>query len=357
MRPAFLEINIPALQHNLKQVRKITQNSAVLAMVKSNAYGHGIEEAINGLTDADAFGVACLEEALELKDLSVKKPIVLMAGFFSEDELDEIVNRHFEIVIHNNFQLEILEKAKINTPVNVWLKIDTGLHRLGFMPHEVRHVYQRLHECGNVNKIRLLTHFVEPDAKSVTEEQLTSFNQCTSGIPAERSLANSAAILAWPQTYYEWVRPGIMLYGISPFAEKIGQDHSLKPVMTLHSQLMAVQPVIKGDKVGYCGTWTSPEDMLMGVVAVGYGDGYPRHAENGTPVLVNGKRVPLIGRVSMDMIAVDLRTQPHARIGDPVVLWGEGLPIEIVAHHSDTIAYELLCKVTDRVRGHSVRAN
>jgi alanine racemase len=350
VRPAFLEINHLALQHNLQQIKKLTPNSAVIAMVKANAYGHGVAEVVPGLADADAFGIASLEEALELQTLKVKKPIILMAGFFSEDELDEIAQQEFEMVVHNHFQLEVLEKNKLPHPVNVWLKIDTGLRRLGFMPHEVKAVYQRLKNCINVNKIRLLTHFIEPDAKALTEEQLLTFNQSTADIPAERSLANSAAILAWPQTYYEWVRPGIMLYGISPFSEKIGQDHLLKPVMTLHSQLMAVQHIIKGDKVGYCGTWTSPEDMAIGIVAIGYGDGYPRHAKNGTPVLVNGKRVPLVGRVSMDMLAVDLRSQPHAKVGDPVVLWGDGLPIEIVAHHADTIAYELTCKVTDRVR-------
>lgn len=354
MRPAFLEINTAALQHNLRQIKKLAPHSSVLAMVKSNAYGHGIEEALKGLADADAFGVACIDEALEIKAKNItQKPIVLMAGFFLEQELEEIAQHQFEIVVHNHHQLEIMCNTKLAQPVTVWLKVDTGLHRLGFMPHEIKKAYQRLHESANVKKIRLLTHFAEPDAKTTTEEQLSAFNLATAGISAERSLANSAAILAWPSTHYEWIRPGIMLYGISPFAEKIGEDHLLKPAMTLHSQLIAVQPLIKGDKVGYSGIWTSPEDMLMGVVAIGYGDGYPRHAKNGTPVLVNGKRVPLIGRVSMDMITVDLRTQPNAKIGDPVILWGEHLPIEIVAHHADTIAYELLCKVTNRVRANA----
>lgn len=351
-RPTYMQINADALRHNLKQVRKLVPSSRVLAMIKANAYGHGLINVAHALADADAFGVAFLEEALQLRAAGIQQPIVLMEGFYGATELAEISQNDLAVVVHQYSQLEILEQQELKTPLTVWLKIDTGLHRLGFLPEEVAEVWRRLKKCKHVGEIHLLSHFTEPDDlyKSTTLQQLACFDRSIAELSAQRSLANSAAILAWPATHYEWVRPGIMLYGVSPFADKIGADHNLQPVMTLRSELIAVQSLCKGDTVGYGGTWICPENMPVGIIAIGYGDGYPRHAKNGTPVLVNNAVVPLIGRVSMDMIAVDLRTQPHAKIGDSVVLWGEGLPVEQVAHAAGTIAYELLCHVTPRVR-------
>lgn len=352
-RPTYLTINSAALRHNFQQVRKWAPASAVMAMIKANAYGHGLVETALALPMADAFGVAFLEEALLLRAAGIQQPIVLLEGFFNHAELDSIVQQQLHTVVHQHEQVTLLEQARLSKPVPVWIKLDTGLHRLGFNPSELPALWSRLQACPNVAaELHLLSHFADPDDlnKTTTVKQFEYFTQWTQGLVAPRSLANSAAILAWPMTHYEWVRPGIMLYGVSPFTAKVGADFALQPVMNLYSQLIAIHQRRQGDAIGYGGTWVCPEDMQIGVVAIGYGDGYPRHAKNGTPVLVNNERVPLIGRVSMDMITVDLRTQPRAKIGDPVLLWGEKLPIEQVACHADTIAYELLCGVTTRVR-------
>lgn len=351
-RPTLLEIDLKALRHNLKKVKAYAPKSAVLAMIKANAYGHGFEQVARTLTDADAFGVACVAEGLQLRAVGVRKPIVLLEGFFKSDELTSICANELDIVIHHPYQLQILEKQKLSRPINVWLKIDTGMHRLGFMPQDIPEVWQRLIKCSSVKQSpKLMTHFADSDnlAKTTTQQQLTVFNECTKGIKAERSLANSAAIIAHPETHFDWIRPGIMLYGASPFADKTGKDFGLKPVMTLHSELIAVHKLTKGSAVGYGSTWVCPENMPVGVVAIGYADGYPRHAKNGTPVLVNGHKVPLVGRVSMDMISVDLRSQPDAKVGDPVILWGRGLAVEQVAKDAETIGYELLSGIQQRV--------
>jgi alanine racemase len=351
-RPTFLQINSTALRHNLQRVRQLAPHAKVMAMIKANAYGHGLVEVAQALSDSDAFGVAFLEEALLLRAAGIKNSIASLEGFFDQAELKEVVRHDVEVVVHQYEQLELLERATLTKSITVWLKIDTGLHRLGFAPQEVHDVWRRLQYCNNVKEIRLLSHFSEPDnlLQPTTYDQFALFKQSVTGLTAPRSLANSAGILAWPDMYCEWVRPGIMLYGVSPFADKTGLDHDLKPVMTLRSELIAVYPLSKGHAVGYGRTFVCQEDTMMGIVAIGYGDGYPRHAKNGTPVLVNNKIVPLIGRVSMDMIAVDLCSQPNAKIGDPVVLWGEGLPVEKVASSAETIGYELVCKVTPRVR-------
>lgn len=350
-RPTSLNIHLPSLVHNLNRVRTLAPNSHIMAMIKANAYGHGLIEVGQALKTADAFGVAFLEEALELREAQLKTRIVLLEGFFNVSELDAAIHNDCDIVIHHTEQLDILERHRLAKPLNVWLKIDTGMHRLGFDPSLVHTVWKRLSLIPQV-KIFLLSHFIEPDnlSKQTTRRQFELFNHVIEGLSAPRSLANSAGIIAWPETQYEWVRPGITLYGVSPFADKTGLDYDLQPVMTLRSELIAIKSLKKGDTVGYGATWVSPDERKIGTVAIGYGDGYPRHAKNGTPVLVNNKIAPLIGRVSMDMIMVDLQDQPEAKVGDPVVLWGEGLPVEKVAQCSDTIAYELLCKVTSRVK-------
>lgn len=351
-RPARITIDLDALQHNLQQVRQMAPHSAVMAMVKSNAYGHGLERIATALGNADALGVACSEEGMLLRAAGVRNPVVLMEGLFDESELPVAVANDFILVVHHVSQVEMLEKHTVQKPLQIWLKIDTGMHRLGFHPDDVRAMHARLMNCTTVKKpIGLMTHFAESDSldRAPTLQQLDIFNTITDGLQGPRSLANSAGILAWPTAHADWVRPGIMLYGASPFAGHRGVEHHLKPVMTLNSRLIAIHDLQKGSRIGYGGTFSCPEDMRIGVVGIGYGDGYPRHAQNGTPVLVNGRLCPLVGRVSMDMITVDLRTQPDARIGDPVLLWGPGLPVEVVAEYSETSGYELLTRITQRV--------
>jgi alanine racemase len=253
--------------------------------------------------------------------------------------------------VHHLPHVEMLEQAKVNKPFSVWLKLNTGMHRLGIDPADTQKIYERLRNSAAVRQpIGLMTHFAEADAitSDATLEQTRLFEEATRGLQGPRSLANSAGIIAWPAAHGDWVRPGLMIYGASPFPDKIGLDHGLLPVMTLWSRLIAITKVKKGGKVGYGGTWTATEDMCVGVVGVGYGDGYPQFAKNGTPVLVNGRECQLVGRVSMDMLTVDLRNQPNAQIGDEVVLWGAGLPVERVARHSQTSAYEILTRMTPR---------
>lgn len=352
-RPAQITINLAALRHNLRQVRQMAPSASVLAMVKSNAYGHGLERIALALPGADAFGVASLEEGLQLRYAGIAHPIVLMEGLFSARELSQAVSYDFTLVVHHIDQVDMLEKIAQSRAVSVWLKIDTGMHRLGFDPSQVRDVYQRLTNCKAVKKpIGLMTHFAEADSddRAHTLQQIELFNSVTEGLPGPRSLANSAGIIAWPSAHGEWIRPGIMLYGASPLPGRRGVEHDLHPVMTLSSELIAIHHLQKGARVGYGGIWTCPEEMLVGVVGIGYGDGYPRHVKTGTPVLVNGRPCPLIAQVSMDMLTVDLRTQPDVKNGDPVLLWGPGLPVEVVAEHSGTTAYELLTRITQRVR-------
>jgi alanine racemase len=351
-RPAKVTINLAALKHNLDKVRQYAPQSQILAVLKANAYGHGLTTVALALSKADTFGVCCIEEALELRAVGIKKAILLMEGFFTADELPVIVNNQFETVIHHWPQIVALEQATLSAPIKVWLKLDSGMHRLGFSPSEFLLAWERLNSCPNVQPLPILmTHFASSDdlKSSVTDEQLLCFNQTVNDLPGQRSLANSAAILARQPTCADWVRAGIMLYGISPFSDLTGQDYGLQPAMTFSSELIAIHSIQQGQCIGYGGTWRCPENMLVGVVAVGYGDGYPRHAENFTPVLVNGKKLPLVGRVSMDMVTVDLRTQPQAKVGDPVILWGEALPVEKVAACADTIAYELVCGISKRV--------
>jgi len=352
-RPTQLTINLSALQHNFEQVKKMVAGRSVIAMVKANAYGHGLERVALALPDADAFGVASLEEGLALRQAGVKNPIFLMEGLFSQAELDVASANDFTLIVHHAPHLDILEKSTIAKPLSVWLKIDTGMHRLGFHPSDAAKIYARLIFCGAVKKpVGLMTHFASSDLldSAQTLQQIETFNQITAKLDGPKSLANSAGIIAWPAAHADWVRPGIMLYGASPFPGHRGSEYNLQPVMSLSSQLIAIQQVAKGGRIGYGGTWTCPDNARIGVVAIGYGDGYPRHAGNGTPVLVNGRPCPLVGRVSMDMLAVDLSTQPEAKVGDPVLLWGPGLPVEVIAEQSGTTCYELLTRIAQRVR-------
>ena len=350
-RPARARLNAQALLHNLQQVRRHAPRSRVMAVVKANAYGHGLAWVATALKSADAFAVASIEEGLVLRTAGVKQPIVLLGGFFGADELSSLQSRQFSPVLHGEHQLRLLEADSVPLPASVWIKLDTGMHRIGFAPEMLAGVLARLRKLNGIRELRALTHLANADdvADSRTRQQIESFHAKVNGLGLETSLANSAGIVAWPESHADWVRPGIMLYGASPLLGKTAAEFDLQPVMTLESALIAVHPRKRGDAIGYGGSYVCPEDMPIGVVAIGYGDGYPRHATPGTPVLVNGSRVALVGRVSMDMIMVDLRSQPKARIGDPVVLWGEGLPVDDVAAKAGTVSYELLCHVTGRV--------
>ncbi len=356
-RAACAVIDLHALRHNLQRARAADPEARQFPVIKADAYGHGLLSVAQALTtDADGFAVASLEEAVLLRAAGIDQPIVLLEGFFHADELLEIQQYQLDIVVHHAAQLDALEslvrQQAIVKPVNVWLKVDTGMHRLGFAMDAVSAAWARLSACTAVQQPpRLMTHLACADDfhNASTRQQIESFNDVLPGVQAERSMANSAGILGWLSSHADIDRPGIMLYGVSPFLNETGADRRLRPVMTLRSELIAVNECQAGDAVGYGGAWVCPEAMSVGVVGIGYGDGYPRHAPAGTPVLVQGVEVPLIGRVSMDMLSVDLRGLPAAGVGDEVVLWGEGLPAETVAHAAGTLAYELFCSVTARV--------
>ncbi len=342
-RHSHIIINISALQHNFQIIQQLAPHSKILAMIKANAYGHGLAKIAKNLPDADGFGVACLDEAIELRKAGITQKIVLMRGIYNQTELDLALQLKLDLVIHHVDQINLLSPH-----IHYWLKINTGMNRLGFSPHEIPEIYETL---KNYNLI-LFTHFssAEETSDHITLNQIQNFQQITKDMSNQKSLANSAGILNFETIHQDWVRPGLMLYGVSPMGyNKINNKFNLQPVMTWQSQLISIHYIKKGEKVGYNQTYSCEESMPIGIVGVGYGDGYPRHAKNGTPVLVNGIEVPLAGRVSMDMMSVDLRKIPSAKIGDPVVLWGEGLPVEKVAAHTASNAYELLCNA--RLRG------
>lgn len=350
-----VHIDIDALQHNLRLVKSDVPNSKIIAMIKRDAYGHGMVKIAQVLeSDIDAFGVVFLQEALHLYNAGIKKPILVLSGFLDKEELLAIDQYNFYCSVHNFSQIEILETTKLSKPLHVWLKIDTGMHRLGFGLDQVQEAYQRLMQIDSVQKpLKLMTHFAEADnlQSNRTTQQMDCLQTLIKelGLEGERCTANSAAILKWPVTHADWARPGITLYGATPFATGTGLDLGLKPVMTLTSRIVAIHDLKQGEKVGYGGTFTCPENMRIGIAATGYGDGYPRNTKTGAPVLVNGIRTQLIGRVAMDMICIDLRPVPNTKIGDNVVLWGKGLPVEEVAVFASESVYELLSRLTSRV--------
>lgn len=353
MTYATAAIDSDAFKHNLLQVRKAAPKSKVLAMVKADAYGHGFKHLADVLDEADALGVARLEEALRLREYGVKRQIVVMDGVITQEELLAVAKNNFALVIHNAACLQLIQQTNLENKLSVWLKIDTGMHRLGVPPEEVSDFIDELNNTGKLNlPIGLMSHFAQADERqhAYTSQQIQCFNQTVQSFQGPKSLANSAGILAWPESHVDWVRPGIMLYGVSPFAEEVGLDYQLKPVMTLQSPIIAIRQLKKGDAIGYGSTWACPKDMTVGVVAMGYGDGYPRHIAAGTPVLVNQQQTSILGRISMDMLTIDLSEQANAAVGDAVILWGKGLPIEYIARSANTIAYELLCQVTARAK-------
>ncbi|WP_446808391.1 alanine racemase [Methylomonas sp. 2BW1-5-20] len=359
---AFVRLDLEAVRHNLAQVKRYSPDNKIMAVIKANAYGHGMDRVAGVLDLADGFAVARVDEGVRLRQAGFKQAITVLQGFVCVDELLQLLKFQLAAVIHTPQQLAILQQqAYAVGKLAVWLKMDTGMNRLGFKGTDFSAAYRQLQGCALVEQpINLITHFANADdlLDDKTRRQIDLFNDAVKDYPGACSIANSAGIIGWPNVRFgsaqdrasDWVRPGLMLYGCSPFAGKIGADFGLKPVMSLHSRLIAVKDVAAGETVGYSGTWQCQTATRLGVVSIGYGDGYHRHTKSGAPVLVNGRRVTLIGRVSMDMITVDLHSQPDAQPGDPVTLWGEGLPVEEIARHADTIPYTLLCGITQRVQ-------
>lgn len=347
----YAVLNIDALLHNFKKVREYARNAKIMAVIKANAYGHGLLRVAKALPDADAFAVARIDEAMQLRDAGIRQRIIVLEGFACNEDLLQVMNNNLDVVIHNFQQIELLENCVYTGKNSIWLKLDTGMNRLGFNLADFAGVYQILQRCKSVSSIQLMTHLANADNKqdNKTLLQIAKFEATVADFAGTQSIANSAGILAWKASHKNWVRPGIMLYGVSPFSSSEGIDFDLQAVMSLHSQLLAVKKVEAGGEIGYGGQWICKQTSLIGIVALGYGDGYPRQVKAGTPVLVNNIRVPIIGRISMDMMAVDLQECTDATIGDPVILWGEGLAVEEVAKYANTIPYALLCCIAPRV--------
>jgi alanine racemase len=353
MRATSATIHLGALRENLRRVRELAPGTRVMAVVKADGYGHGLERVARALEGADAFGVAGIADGQRLRAAGVSQRIVVLSGHDEAADLAEMRRLRLDTVVHSDAQVDLLAADADPRPLRVWLKLDTGMHRLGIPPERAREVHARLRALDCVDRdIALMTHFANSDVfdDAMTTQQIERFERGVSGLDGERSLSNSAGVLGWPEAQGQWVRVGGALYGISVVAGRIGADFGFRPAMTLATRLVAVNRVRKGEYVGYAATWQAPEDMAIGVAAIGYGDGYPRHSDGATPVLVNGTRALVVGRVSMDLVTIDLRQHPHAKVGDPVVMWGRGLPVEEIAAHADTIGYELTCGVTRRVR-------
>jgi alanine racemase len=349
-RPAQARLDLAALRHNVGVARALAPHARLMAVVKANAYGHGAVTIAGALQhDVDALAVACMEEALELRYAGIAAPILLLEGVFNAAELATASQLDLWLTIDNERQLRWLEEAALPLPLTCWLKVDTGMNRLGVTPAHAPLYFQRLRASVNAHDdIVICTHFAcADDVESArTLRQLDVFNALD--IPSSRSAANSAGVLAWPQSHYEWVRPGYMLYGNSPMVHDHANAHALLPVMTLASAVISLRDVATGDAVGYGGTWVAPRPSRIATVAIGYGDGYPRGAPNGTPVLVNGQRAALAGRVSMDMITVDVTDLTGVEAGAEVVLWGAQLPQAEVALCAGTLGYELTTRMPAR---------
>jgi alanine racemase len=346
-------IDHAALRHNLKRAQHTAKRSRIWAVIKADGYGHGMLRVAEALKQADGFAVARLDEALELRNKGIEKPLLVLSGCISATDFAQAADAELQLVIHHRHQLKNLpENLTGSAPLAVWLKVDTGMHRLGFEPDDIGEIHAELQAHPTIGRVNLMTHLANADnpGDPATQHQCDLFLSLASSAFGALSIANSAALLAHPESHTEWVRPGIMLYGASPFIHSAAAQHGLLPVMTLQSRVIAVKACRAGDRVGYGGQYICPEAMPVAVIAIGYGDGYPRHAPSGTPVLVNGVRLPLAGRVSMDMITLDARQLPAVQVGDVATLWGKGLPVDEIAQQAGTIAYELLCGVKQRVR-------
>jgi alanine racemase len=356
-RPIRATISLPALRHNYALAKSIAARSKVFAVVKANAYGHGLERAARALKEADGFGILELEGAVALRERGCAQPILLLEGFFDARELEAIVAHRLATVVHSDEQLRILEASRPSQPLDVYFKINTGMNRLGFPIAKARKALERLKATGAAKSITLMTHFATSELFDGVTEAMRRFNAVTEGIDLPRSLANSAAIFAHPETHADVARLGIALYGATPFPDRSAEAMGVRPAMTLGSELIAIQELAPGEGVGYGLTFRAEKPIRIGVVACGYADGYPRHAPSGTPVMVDGVVARTAGRVSMDMITVDLTPVPRARVGSKVVLWGEGVPIDDVANAAGTVGYELMCALAPRVPVHEIEAS
>ena len=348
-RPIRALIDLSALRRNLATLRAHARSARGWAVVKADAYGHGLERSARALAAADGFALLEVAEAERLRSFGIGKPILLLEGCFDADDLARAAALDLWTTVHSPEQIETIERAAPARSLVVFLKMNSGMNRLGFSPADYVAAHARLAASGKVARIVLTTHFADADGARGVAEQLARFEAASAALPGERSIANSAAALAFPETHRDWIRPGIMLYGCSPFAQRSADSLGLVPAMTLESRIIGVQHLAAGDRVGYGGSFVAAHTMRIGVVACGYADGYPRHAPSGTPILVHGQRSTTLGRVSMDMLVVNLSTIPEAGVGSEVELWGRGLSADEVATSAGTVSYELLCAVAPRV--------
>lgn len=353
-RPTRLVIDPKALLHNLNQIKLKAPGKLIIAMVKANAYGCGIQNVVPILAgNVGGFGVACIEEALNIRSIGVTDPCIVFQGIFSKDEPDLFVNHNLTAVLHTEEQVDWVLERQLSAPLKIWLKVNTGMNRLGFEPEALYKQLARLQNCSWIHRdINLLTHLAcaEEVSNPATQQQLDSFNRLDKGAFKQCSIANSAGIIAWPSAHADIIRPGIMLYGVSPFTNGCGLDLNLQPAMRFISALTAIHHIAPHSPVGYGGTWQSDKDAVVGIVAAGYGDGYPRHITAGTPVWINGYQAPIIGHVSMDTLSIDLTNLPPMQIGERVELWGMHIPVEKIALLAKTSPYELICQVGERIR-------
>jgi alanine racemase len=350
-RNTVAQIDVSALRHNFEIIRGLTEDCKIVCVIKADGYGHGIARVARALEGADVFAVATPGEARTVRDAGWTERLLLLEGFANPDDYKVSRELGLELVVHQNYQIDYLLQEGCGPGQRLWLKLDSGMHRLGFPIDQLGALLKSVAEIRGGDEPILMTHFAcaEDVSNPMTKEQIAIFSSAANPLPLAQSMANSAAILNFVEARRDYVRPGIMLYGISPIPGKTGKDHGLKPVMELSCELLAVNSCRKGDRIGYGAAYECEQDMNIGVAAIGYGDGYPRHVKSGAPVLVNGRRAKLAGRVSMDLITVDLRGHAEAKPGDKVILWGQDLPVEEVALWADAIPYELVCGVTGRV--------
>jgi alanine racemase len=352
-RPIRATISAGALAHNLRVARAHAGEAKIWAVIKANAYGHGIERAVRALAAADGFAVLDFQEAARLRAAGIDKPILMLEGIFQAQDIELLARHALTPVIHHAGQVEMLRRSPPAAPIDVYVKVNSGMNRLGFGADRLRPSVVALRDIPRIRSLTLMSHFADADGASGVKAQLAWFRELTRNVDEElrlpRSLANSAALLRFPETVADWARPGIMLYGGSPFPDRSAQALGLRPAMTLSSELIATQRLRPGEKIGYGFSYEAAGEMRIGIVACGYADGYPRHAPSGTPVLVGGRRTRIVGRVSMDMITVDLGGIGQADVGSPVTLWGDGLPADEVAAHAGTLSYELFCALAPRV--------
>ena len=347
-RPIQARIDLSALERNLHAARRLT-GARIMAVIKANAYGHGVLRAAEALQAAEGFAVLDVADAVRLREAGFRQTLLLLEGAFKASDYALMAEYDLTAVVHGQHQLDMLDAYPRRGGLSVWLKVNSGMNRLGFAQEEVPAVMAQFKAHAAIRDVILMTHFANADMAEGVAVQLERFNALASAYNMPRSLANSAALLRYPATHADWVRPGIMLYGSSPFAETSAADLGLRPVMTLTSEIISVREMQSGDQIGYGGLFRADRKMRVGVVACGYADGYPRHAATGTPLLVNGQLTRTLGRVSMDMLGVDLSALPDAAVGSRVTLWGEGMPVDEVAHAAGTISYELLCALAARV--------